>query len=78
MYDFLFNLSFKGCNVYMSVIKNGVGLIIIMKRNIFIVFKKYVIWKLKCDELECLSGCRNFLEFDIFIVYFNLLFFVIN
>lgn len=25
MYDSLFNPSSKGCNVYMSVIKNGVG-----------------------------------------------------
>lgn len=60
MFDFLFNLSFKGCNVYMSVIKNGVGLIIIIKRNIFIVFLRDK-WKLKCDELESLSGCRKFL-----------------
>lgn len=26
MSDYLFNPSSKGCNVYMSVIKNGVGL----------------------------------------------------
>lgn len=78
MYDSLFNPSSKGCNVYMSVIKNGVGLTTTTKRNTPTVFKKHVTWKSKCDELERLSGRRNFLEFDISIAYLNSSFLVIN
>lgn len=79
MSDSLFNPSFKGCNVYMSVIKKWGRFNHHNKKEYPHSIQETSYMKVKMWWIiESLSGRRKFLEFDISIEYINSSFLVIN